>query len=72
MQPILSEWASKFDELWKEHIQPFINSFIEAVGSIAGLIQALWENILKPLVVWFIDNILPVLVPIFNSVKLKK
>lgn len=68
VQPILDKWAEKFDVLWKEHIQPLLNNFIELLGSISDLLKMLWETILKPLIDWIIENILPVLLPILDSI----
>lgn len=68
VQPILDKWAEKFDVLWKEHIQPLLNNFIELLGSVLDLLKVLWETILKPLIDWIIENILPVLLPILDSI----
>lgn len=67
LQPVLMEWAAGFDALWQGHIQPFINKFIELIGSLADFINELWINYLQPLVQWIVETILPILVPIFNS-----
>jgi len=68
VQPILEEWAEKFDILWKEHIQPYMNKVADLFGSIADLIKALWENIVKPFEEWLIQNVLPVVMPIFENI----
>ena len=68
VQPLLKKWAKKFDALWKEHIQPLLNNFIELLGSVADLLKAFWENILKPIIDWIIENVLPVLLPIFDTI----
>lgn len=68
VQPILEEWAQKFDVLWKEHIQPFLNKCAELFGSIADLIKALWENILKPFIDWLIQNVLPAIMPVIENI----
>ena len=68
VQPLLKKWAKKFDTLWKEHIQPLLNNFIELLGSVADLLKAFWENILKPIIDWIIENVLPVLLPIFDTI----
>lgn len=68
VQPILEEWAQKFDVLWKEHIQPFLNQVADLLGSIADLIKALWESVLKPLIEWIIQNVLPEIMPISGSI----
>lgn len=69
LQPILMDWAAEFDKLFKSHIQPLINNFIELLGDIADMLKVLWENILQPFIVWIIDNILPVIDPIMEDLK---
>lgn len=68
VQPILEEWAAKFDTVWKEHIQPALNKFAELLGKVADLLKVLWENIIKPLIDWIIENVLPVLLPIVDGI----
>lgn len=65
--PMLERLATKFDELWNTHLKPFVDNVAGLIGSIADAVTALWNNILKPVIDWIIQNILPVLVPIFES-----
>ena len=58
-QPILQELSALIDYVWKSHIQPAINSVIDLLGGLADMLKALWENIIKPLHEWLIDNVLP-------------
>lgn len=66
--PFLQNVANNFNDLWNTHLKPFVDNVAGLVGSIADAIKALWENWLKPLVDWIIQNIIPVLVPIFESI----
>ncbi len=66
--PALQRMAENFDTLWKEHIQPFVDKLVEFFGKIADLLTVLWEKYLKPLVEWIVENILPVLVPILETI----
>lgn len=68
VQPILDEWAENFDTLWKEHIQPMLNKFIELFGDAVDFLKAGWENSLKPLIDWIVETILPVILPIIDTV----
>lgn len=65
--PMLERLATKFNKLWNTHLKPFVDNVAGLIGSIADAITALWNNILKPVIDWIIQNILPVLVPIFES-----
>lgn len=67
VQPILEKWGEKFDTLWKEHIQPSLNSIGDSLGNVFDSLKELWEDVLKPLIGWIIDNVLPVLLPIFDQ-----
>jgi len=68
VQPILKQMAKDFDKLWKTHIQPMVDNFIELLGKVADLLKALWENILQPFIAWIIDNVLPKILPVIKAV----
>ncbi len=68
VQPILEEWAEGFDVLWQEHIQPMLDKFIGLLGKVGDFLLAVWENILKPLIDWIIENVLPVILPIIKGI----
>lgn len=65
--PVLQALADKFSEVWTNNIQPAIDASIDVIGKVADLIKAFWENILVPLATWIIDNVIPILAPIFQS-----
>lgn len=64
--PVLQMLADKFSEVWTNNIQPAIDAALDLIGKVTDLIKALWENILVPLATWIIDNVIPVLAPIFQ------
>ena len=66
--PFLQNIANNFNDLWNTHLKPFVDNVAGLIGSIADAIKVLWENWIKPLVDWIIQNIIPVLVPIFESI----
>ena len=66
--PFLDNMANSMGILWEEHLKPVVDKATEFIGSIIEAIKTLWENWLKPLVDWIVENIIPVLVPIFESI----
>lgn len=66
--PTLDNMADKFGTLWNDHLRPFVEKVGGFIGSIVSAIQVLWENWLKPLIDWIIDNIIPVVQPILESI----
>ena len=66
--PFMNNIADGLGSLWEEHLRPLVDKIGEFVGSIVTAIQTLWEMWLKPLIDWIIANIIPVLVPIFESI----
>lgn len=68
MKPILDEWASRFDILWKEHLQPMVNNFLEFFGKLINGISELWNKWLTPIINWIIKNVVPVLKPIIETI----
>lgn len=68
IKPILDEWATRFDTLWKEHLQPMVNSFLEFIGKLINGLSELWNNILVPFFSWIYENIMPVLAPTIEAI----
>lgn len=66
--PALQRIANKIRELWEQHLRPLVDKVAEFCGSIFDLLKALWDNILKPVIDWIVQNVLPVLVPIFEGI----
>lgn len=64
LKPMLEEWGEKFKALWEEHLKPSLESLMTAL-------ELLWNEVLQPLIGWIIDNILPVLLPIADSMMTK-
>lgn len=68
IKPILDEWAIKYDELWQGHIQPLVNQVLEFIGKLINGWTELWKKWIQPFVEWIIANVVPVLVPIFQTI----
>lgn len=68
IKPILDEWAARFDTLWKEHLQPMVNSFLEFIGKLINGLSELWNTWLVPIINWIVENVVPVLSPILETI----
>ena len=68
MVPFFNNMSEGFSNLWEQHLKPLLDRLGEFIGSIFQKLQAFWEVILKPLIDWIIQNMVPVLVPIFETV----
>lgn len=66
--PVINNIADRFNELWNDHLKPFIDNASEYLGSIAEAITALWENVLKPAIDWIVKNVIPILMPILETI----
>lgn len=65
--PVLEKLADKFEDVYQNHIKPFLSNVIKFIGKIIDVLKELWENILQPLIKWFVENIMPVLGPIIEA-----
>ena len=65
--PVLDKLADKFETVWKDHIQPAIDSIIELFGKIADGVKKVWDETLQPFLSWIVENVMPVLAPIFEG-----
>ena len=68
ISPVLDNLAEKFSTVWQQHIQPALDGIIVLVGKVFENLQALWENLLQPLIEWIIENIMPIISPILEKI----
>lgn len=68
ISPILDEWGEKFSVLWSEHIQPMVNGFLEFIGKLINGLSELWNTWLVPIINWIVENVVPVLAPILETI----
>jgi phage-related protein len=65
--PMLNRLADLFDSVYKEHIQPMINECINLIGKLFDSLKKIWEKCIKPLIEWCVQNILPKITPILET-----
>lgn len=65
--PVLQEAADKFGEFASSTLQPLIDKFLDFAGKVAGVIGTLWNGVLKPLVLWFVQSMAPVIRDVLSS-----
>jgi len=66
--PFIERASEAFGTLWNDHLKPLFDKIGEFIGSVMDLIKTLWETILKPMIDWLVENVLPVLTPIFEAI----
>lgn len=59
--PVIQDAAERFAVFNTETLQPLIDKFLEFCGKVIDAIKELWEKVLQPFIVWFIQNIAPVI-----------
>ena len=65
--PVLQEAADRFGEFASSTLQPLIDKFLDFAGKVAGVIGTLWNGVLKPLVLWFVQSMAPVIRDVLSS-----
>lgn len=66
--PVLDKLAAKFDEVLNGPVGNAINSFLDLIGKVFDAITELWNRAIAPLITWIVDNVVPVLAPIIETV----
>ena len=66
--PILDKWADKFDKVLNGPVSDAVSSLLTVIGKLLDAIKTLWKNVLVPLVNWIIQNIVPVIAPIIETI----
>lgn len=65
--PILDKLGAKFKEVMEGPVGDAINSAINFIGKLVDTVKWLWEEAFVPFIGWIIDNILPVIAPILET-----
>lgn len=66
--PVLDKLAAKFDEVLNGPVGNAINSFLDLIGKVFDAITELWNRAIAPLITWIVDNVVPALAPIIETV----
>ena len=59
--PVLEGLSQKFQEFHSQYLSPLIDKFLEFSGKATDAVTEMWEDCLQPFILWFIDNISPVI-----------
>lgn len=68
IQPILTEFGNKFQEVYEAYAKPAIDNMMSLIGLLGDKLQKLWNGIVDPFLRWIASNIIPTLAPIFKAV----
>lgn len=66
--PVLDKLAAKFDEVLNGPVGNAINSFLDLIGKVFDAITELWNRAIAPLITWIVDNVVPAIAPIIETV----
>lgn len=59
--PVIQNAADQFSAFCTDSLEPLIDKFIEFSGKAIDAIRELWERVLQPFIVWFIENVAPII-----------
>ena len=59
--PVIQDAADQFESFSLEYLQPLIDKFLEFAGKVSDAIRVVWEEILQPFIIWFCENIAPII-----------
>ena len=66
--PVLSNLASKFREVYEQHMKPCLEKIGDLIGTVADAVATLYLTWIKPFVDWCVKTIIPVLAPVFECI----
>lgn len=68
ISPIFDNATARITEFIQEHLTPLISQIGEFFGTVGEALMLFWNNILQPVINWLIENILPVIIPIIDTI----
>lgn len=66
--PVLRNLSQKFSETVGEHIEPMLKQAMTLIGQVAKLVDAIWKNVLQPVLSWAATKIYQCLSPVFEFI----
>lgn len=61
ISPVFKDFSELLDDFLTNHFQPLFDKFLEFCGKVTELLTILWENVLQPIIGWFIDTMVPII-----------
>lgn len=58
--PVLTKISEQFKSVMEEHVQPAVDTVLDAIGDFCDMLKTLWEKRLQPLGNWIIKNLVPI------------
>lgn len=59
--PVLQNASGRFHEFCEGAVQPLIEKFLEFAAKVTECVRLLWENVIRPFIKWFVENVAPVI-----------
>lgn len=69
IKPVIDFIVGVAQDAWNNCLKPIFDSLVSFFGKIADFISTLWNNILSPLVNWFIDRMSPIITNVLNVIR---
>lgn len=68
VKPVMDAIAKRLSDMLTGTLIPLVNRVGDLLGSIADACSALWTGAIQPFIEWVIANVLPVLLPIVQTI----
>ena len=68
IEPIISDWIARVQELWDEHLKPLWDNLVMLILDAGNTLLVFWNNVLAPLLNWLISTFGPTFAEVFNAV----
>lgn len=68
VSPIFSSLTEKLTSLVQDHISPAISKVGDLFRAIGEALSSFWNGVLQPFISWFINNVLPTILPALETI----
>ncbi len=66
--PILTNLSVQFQDFREQYLSQLIDKFLDFSGKVADAITLLWENVLMPYTLWFMETAYPIIAEFIQNV----
>lgn len=68
IKPVWDRFMEVVDNLWTNHLKPFLSNFLDLVGEIVNGAMEIYNKFISPIINWLVDKLGPVVSNVFSSI----
>lgn len=68
LKPVFDKFMETIDWLWVDHIKPFLDVFLDFVGTLVEAALLIYNKVIAPIVKWLVEILGPIFAEVFGGI----